>query len=237
VQNLSLVDTCGTVTIMWDPIPTATIYRVLRHRVGSAEWGSIETLNDTVTTDQPGVGTWEYQIIAGNDCGEGAASDIEPITIIPALAQVVNVTATTDSCNCVYLTWDDVDNETDYEIFCNGNFVGVTFANDTTFAHCDSVNALDCNYVINANNSCDMSPPSVPVHGSSIVAPGQVQGVSATDDGCDGITITWTPLTAADGYSIFVDSDSLTSVTAPLMTRVKEPTPTPYVLITSAAMA
>ncbi|MBU0690506.1 hypothetical protein KKH18_01715, partial [bacterium] len=211
VMNLAFTVNCGAVNLTWDFPATADSFRVLRRADGITDFDTLATTPLSSHSDEPGVGTWEYAILALNECGFAPdISNIVSVEIIPALDQVVNFTASHDSCHCVYLSWDDVENETQYQIYCDAELIATTVANNTDTSICDGT--TPCSYQVRAINECDEGPFSDAVIGSYDVEPEAPTGVSASDDNCDHIMVIWDPVDFCDGYLVFCDDDFVDTV-------------------------
>jgi hypothetical protein len=97
-----------TVTIDWPDALGAQTYAVWRRPQGSSTWTQVGfNLTQSVTTDSPGTGTWEYSVSAVNTAGQSARSTVsDPVTLASApvpVNLVVNIT-TIDSTT-VQVAW------------------------------------------------------------------------------------------------------------------------------------
>ena len=187
VTGVSATDnSSANVTITWTDIADEDGYHVYR------DAALIVTLGPDVTSyvDTPAPGTYTYCVAAYNDeCGDGTQGCDSGTRLGPP-GQVQNVNATDDHCDDIVITWDDLANELGYTISRDGVDIANVGPNTTTYT--DTPPPGTYQYRVMAFNGAGPGDLSDPDNGTRLTIPGIVAGVSATDNRCDNITVSWT---------------------------------------------
>ena len=116
------------------------------------------------------------------------------------------VAATDAQCNQVTVSWNTVPSATDYEVFRDGDSLGID--PDGTPPFIDTVTGT-YSYTVRALNGACPSAQSTADNGTGIATPAVPTNVSASDTECEQITISWNTVAGATGYEIFRDDGSL----------------------------
>ena len=205
VTGVTTNDGCGEVEICWNSMANTSGYRIYRNGL------QVGTTSSTCFSDIYNPGCYDYTVQAYNDCGGGFLSDppVEGCSIGP-VSQVQNVSATDDHCGEVIITWDDLPNESNYYVYREQTQVCQVGADVTS---CTDNPADGCyNYTVRAYNACGFGPYSAPDQGCSIPLVAKVTNVSASDDLCGEISITWDDIQNENGYIIYRDGSTIDSV-------------------------
>jgi immune inhibitor A len=195
-------DRCSEVVVVWNLMPNATGYRVYRNSTQISYLPSASASSFTDTTAAAGT-TYNYAVSAFNGSCEGVASATVTGSRATVPPQVTTLSATTDRCSDIHITWQDVSGETGYRFSRNGQLIA-TFPAGTTSYYDTSVTAgISYSYAIQPfNGSCD-GPASAPASGSRLITPNQVTGVTATMERCADIQIAWNDVANAGGFRVF----------------------------------
>jgi fibronectin type 3 domain-containing protein len=177
---------CDSVIINWNEIAAATEYFIFR---GGVQIGIIPT-GTTRFADAPAAGTYLYRVRAYNSCDWGPYSDEVEGTRLGLPVQVTGVTATSNRCDSVVVTWNVASLAASYEI--TRNWTVLTTLPGGTIRYADAPPPGTYSYRVRSINSCGSADASLPVEGTRQVVPTQVLGVSASDDLCNGVRIIWT---------------------------------------------
>ncbi|MFZ5434128.1 MAG: T9SS type A sorting domain-containing protein, partial [Calditrichota bacterium] len=194
------VTNCVTVTLHWNDNPNEEGYYVLRDNVQIAEVAQ----NVVDYIDSPAnPGTYIYRVKAFNDCGSSPASDSAVGIRRGPPAMVTGVNASDTLCNQITITWNDVADEDSFQVQRNGDRIGMTIANVTTFNDMEAAPGSAYAYTVVAFNDCGMSTISAADSGHRATVPVQVTGVVATINRCDSVIVTWTDVATDSGYWIY----------------------------------
>ncbi|MBU1920541.1 fibronectin type III domain-containing protein, partial [bacterium] len=189
VSNIVAEDEgCGQVEIVWDDLSDENGYAVLRNGISIGQ----TPMNDTTYVDVTAApGTYNYNVYAFNNCGNGSLGVPNNGTLYAVLPVVQGVAATTDLCDTVRITWSDALNEIGYRVYRDGVQIGSDLPANTVF--CEDLTAnpwQSYSYDVRALNGPCEGEPSTQVAGESNAIPGSAVVVEATDGDCE-ITIVW----------------------------------------------
>ncbi|MCB9358192.1 MAG: T9SS type A sorting domain-containing protein [Calditrichaeota bacterium] len=224
-QNMSASDAnCGSVTVQWTvntilgldsffvfraDLPNDTIGRLSRGNAGQVR---------TFVDNNPPANAVQYCVRGWSaTCGLGTATcDNGQAGAAPACT-ITNVSATTDRCDSVCVTWTATCADADsFHIFRSNLQVGaVSAAGGPNYTFCHAPQAgQDGLYQIRAKNTCGNGTlqPEPGVTGTRLAAPGNVTGVSASDTLCSEVCVTWNDLPAAEEYEVRRDNTTLATV-------------------------
>jgi hypothetical protein len=205
---------CNAVILNWANVPGETGFRIWRDGiVRDSVAADVLTYNDV--TAVPGT-TYSYQVGSFNACGSSALSTADNgfRGLVPA--QVANVQATDTRCDSVVVTWDAVTGATLYRIRQDGNDIGT--ATGTRFAHAPAAGTYA--YTVTAESVCGGGPVSNPDNGTRISGTPlpQVPNVSATDNNCTDLVITWGNIAGEDSFQIRRNGARVGSVLTDVLT-------------------
>ena len=196
---LATDDGCNNIVVTWTDV-TALGFAIYRDTtlIGDVAPG-VQTLTDTVAA-----GIYTYHVVAHNSCGNGPASNTDTGTRLSPPPAVTDLAASDTGCLAVVITWTDVPGATSYTLYRDALLLGTVPAGVQTYA--DSVAAGTYTYKIVAVNSCGNGPDSNTDAGTRLALPAAATNVVATDDGCDGIIVTWTDAADALSYDVYRDA-------------------------------
>jgi Fibronectin type III domain len=114
------VTSSTSISIMWTDVAAETGYRIERSKDGATEWTPVGTTTIGVTSfGDTGLlqgATYFYRVVASNDVGESAPSDVASATTSVDPASPPTVLAVALSTSSINLTWADVASETGYRV-------------------------------------------------------------------------------------------------------------------------
>lgn len=182
------------VNLVWDAVDGVDEYIVRRDGQFAADAG-----NTTAFTDNPGPGTYSYQIRTRLD-GIDFDADCTPATVTveqPGLGQTC--TATDNGDGSVTVSWDEIVGENTYIVRRNGSFIANV---GPALTYTESPGEGIYTYVIRSrmggvttNTTCE---PTV-----TIDAPPPVdQTCQAVEDGNGTVTLTWDEIPGEDSYQV-----------------------------------
>ena len=210
---------CGEVWVSWTETPGALSYKVYSNTTGVAP--DLDDLDEDTTedevsappfVDQAIVDTLDhfYWVLATNSCGESNVG-LHAIGVAgAAIAESPAIDVTTGSvCDSVDISWDEVETATYYRVYRNtedtntGASViaqpfGTSFWQDTT-----AVAGQEYYYWVTAENDCGESPLA---DDGLLGSTGQLEPpaqVTASDDECDVVTLSWDAVDGAVAYEVF----------------------------------
>lgn len=198
---------CTDVQVTWNTVTGATSYNVLRSAscggAASTFTGVTSPYNDTTAVAGT---TYNYWVIAHNGCGDSTASSCATGTRATVPGQPTGVTASSDRCTDVQVSWNSVSGATSYNVLraatCGGvsptTFTGVTSPyNDAT-----AVAGTTYSYWVVAVNACGNSSDSSCVSGSRMTTPSAPTGVAASSDRCSDVQVSWSASSGATSYNV-----------------------------------
>jgi surface antigen/fibronectin type 3 domain-containing protein len=217
VTGVSATDgLCTGVTITWNNISNESGYTVSRNG------GSIGTTSADVTTYQDNSavsGTvYSYTVAANNSCGTGPQSNADNGWRGVSPPQVNGVVATDDLCPEIIISWNNITGETGYNVYRNTNLLVSVSADVTLYSDQTATPGVSYSYTVAAVSSCGTGPQSNPDMGLRRAGPGQVTGLTASDDLCEEIVVTWNDVAGEDGYFIYQNMVLITSAPANVTT-------------------
>lgn len=203
-------------TVSWDPVTTATYYKVY---VDSSTSGTIFFESTATTIDiSNGILTpasfnetrmFNVCVSAINNAGEGDKSDpvwIETTYVPPKPTGLVASNITTTGFT---LSWDPVTNPniTNFAVTLDGNMLGTPLLSDVFTATYNNIIPGTYSVAVNASNmnagtGATSDPITVSI-GSVLAAP---TGVTVTNPYSSGFTVSWDSVASATSYMIFIYS-------------------------------
>ncbi|MFZ5432977.1 MAG: T9SS type A sorting domain-containing protein [Calditrichota bacterium] len=198
-------DSCQAYHVCWTDVADAEGYRLYRNGIliDSVPSGILCFTDSTIP--QPS----QFSVAAYNACGEGPISP--PILIgFPVLPSINSLTATDGLCDSIYLSWTVAGAADSCAVYRNAVPLGWTSA--AVYTDRTAMPFTVCSYTIAGQNACGMGPLSAPNNGSMSDNPAQVLGVTATQNRCDSIIVTWTDVLHETHYRIIVDGMPVDSV-------------------------
>jgi hypothetical protein len=155
--------------VNWVGVDGALRYRLQRLNDGGVAWDTIAVTGPEVTSyidagRAPGT-TFHYRVIATNEGGDSAPSDVTSATTLVAPPSAPLVTAAPASPSEIHLGWADVIGETGYRVERSSDAAGwVTIAttgqDETTFIDTGLAPDTSYYYRVFATNVAGDSPPS-----------------------------------------------------------------------------
>ena len=225
VTGVSATDnSCSNIVITWNNVSYETGYKVYR----DGNWIATTSTDQTNYTDTPGAGTYSYTVRAYNNCGDGTLSSADSGTRLATPTQVTGVSATDNSCTNVVITWIDVSGESGYYIYRNGSQIGQVGSNTTTYTDDTASPGVTYSYTVAAFNACGTGSQSTADSGMRLASPSQVTDVSATDNSCTNVVVTWTDVDDENGYYIYKDGGQVGQVASDVTSFADTPPPGTY---------
>ncbi|MBN1827151.1 MAG: T9SS type A sorting domain-containing protein [Candidatus Eisenbacteria bacterium] len=179
---------CGSIRVDWLRSAHADGYRVFRDNVMIAV-----TESPLFADGEASPGTHLYKVKAYNSCDVSGFSDADAGSRPPdAPAPPENPNATDNNCKHIRVSWNDTANEDGYRIYRDGAGIPIIVLGPNTTSYEDNaVESGTHTYRIEAYNSCGVGSAG-PVMGERILGyPMAPTDVSASDDRCDDILVTW----------------------------------------------
>ncbi|MGD8395931.1 MAG: PKD domain-containing protein [Candidatus Eiseniibacteriota bacterium] len=198
---------CEVITITWVPpagdFDTIVIYRdgLEIRQQGAAEPPTYDDANAEV-------GEHSYEVAAATTCGERRSAPAVGERLPAPPVAPTDVTASTDQCDRIQITWSPVADAEVYRVFRDGG--GEPIADGltaTSYSDLDVGVGLHA-YTVVAANSCGENG-SMPVDGRRVTVPATPDGLAATTTECDGITVTWADVAMESGYTVVRDGIAL----------------------------
>ncbi len=184
-------DECPRVVIDWNASDHAQFYTIYRDGVGIGEMRDTTNATPSFIDWNPPTGSYTYGVTAGNSCGISAiVTDRGTRRSGPGKPE--NPAATNDRCDGVLVTWDEAVGAESYTVRRNGIIVAgnISFS---VFQYLDSgvPGGSQNSYTVEAVNPCGIAVSASVIGMRASGAPTPPTNVSATDDLCDRVEITW----------------------------------------------
>ncbi|MBN1827464.1 MAG: T9SS type A sorting domain-containing protein [Candidatus Eisenbacteria bacterium] len=198
---------CTIVRLDWNMVMGVSSFRVYRG-------GEIIALLPSTTTyyvDSPGPGVHTYGVSAGGEAGWSSIAVVAG-AIFPAPETPGGLSASDGLCSGVMLDWNAVAAADSYEVFRDGASVAVLPSTILTFE--DAIGSGDWQYQVVAKNKCGRSEPATATGSVSAADPGPPLSISASDDRCSVVALSWTPPPGADSCRILRDGEPLATFPA-----------------------
>ncbi len=202
-------DQCEGVLVTWLDVIIETSYRVYRD-------GSF--IGATLADEMNFMDNMALQ-------GEPHGYSIEPVryncpglisTIVTGIRQgppaaPTNCEASESYCGEVLVTWtDNSDSEAGFRIFRDDAVIDNTGPDATSYHDQNPIGLAT--YRVRSFDSCNNFADSNSDQGDTVSPPSQVQGVSATDDRCDDVIVTWLDLAGESGYLVYRNGIQVSNV-------------------------
>lgn len=201
----------GTVAFAWNPIGSATAYRVARRNGGS--WTVVTTVSGTsyMGTDAADDPQWRVYVGTGT-CAPlpGPATAFDPNGMPACTAP--SITSQTDSdgsgAGSVYFAWDPIPGATGYRVARRqgSTWVVVTTVSGTSFSGADAADDPQWRVYV-GTGACTPTPgPATafdPTGASQVCTAPVLSDESDTDDsGAGTVSFSWNAIPGATGYRI-----------------------------------
>jgi hypothetical protein len=170
------------IQLTWFDVAGEDAYRVERSADGNVGWTVIAWQAADVVgyTDSPlpSGGTFFYRVVATNDAGDSAPSDVASATTVVDPASPPTVTATALSPSSIELDWSDVDAETGFRVerSTDGGVtwtaIATTGQDVTSYTDSGLTAGSTYSYRVFATNAGGDSAPSEVVVASTMADPG-----------------------------------------------------------------
>ncbi|NNE08105.1 MAG: hypothetical protein HKN20_06040 [Gemmatimonadetes bacterium] len=195
-------DSCGVIRLEWiAPVESDTV-SIVRDFVD--EIARIPAAAGFYRDTSSVTGSPLYSLTALNSCGASKPVLIQGARKPDTPPPPATVSASTDSCDGVFLAWSDVENEFGYIILRGGVLVDTVLADVTSYVDTTAAPGVDHSYEIGPFNDCTITPLfSAAVTGAILPPPVPVTTLTASTDNCAGIQLTWTGVAFASGYSVY----------------------------------
>jgi fibronectin type 3 domain-containing protein len=196
----SLSITPGTNFLLAWPLSSGAMsYRLKRSTTSGSGYATLTnttTLNYTNTGLSAGT-TYYYVVTAVNSVGESTNSVQVSATAIPPIP--ANLTATAGNGR-VYLRWDVAPGASYYRVKRGSSSIALVSSNNYT--NSGLVNGITYSFTVSATNSSGQSADSSPASATpQCFLPSVPQGLQAAMAGGQ-ITVQWSPVAEADGYTV-----------------------------------
>ncbi|MBU1983433.1 hypothetical protein KJ815_03375, partial [bacterium] len=199
VQNVAATtDSCTSVTVTWTDVATEDSFRV--YRGGSL----IATLaaNTLIYRDEPlAPGPYTYTVEAMNYCGNAPMSAVANGYVADVPAVVQNLAATMDHCTTVTVTWNDLADELNYELFRDAISLVILGQNVVSYVDTPEVGTHD--YTIRVSNNCGIGELSGVVVGERQGVPTGAPFITVPDSACDTVYFCWTAVDDITRYYLY----------------------------------
>ena len=204
---------CTQTTVTWNSISGADTYNIYRGTGPNALFSSLLSSGATSPyNDLFGLqGIGYYYFVRGiNECGQGPSSAGNLGGRQFPAAIPTGVSASSDSCVSIAISWTSVVNADNYSIYrslFNNSLTAVFLASDSASPYSDSTADIGTTYYywIRASNACGLSSFSASNSGQRSGAPATPANVQAADNvACSNtIAVTWNPVPNVAGYYIY----------------------------------
>jgi hypothetical protein len=191
--------TCAAITITWAATSGADSFIVYRDGVRLGATGPLTLF--MMDTTAAANSSHSYSVAGKSACGLGAQSSPATGTRTGIPAQVSGVAATNNLCDRIVITWSDVNDETTYVLRRNGQLLANLGANTTSYAD-TTVSVGTFGYTVRASNPCGSGQVSPTASGVRIALPSQVQGVTASENNCSYVLVTWNDVASEDSFQV-----------------------------------
>ena len=156
--------------------------------------------------------THNYAVSAKNGCGEGPKSDTDPGTRLAMPPAITTIVASDTNCTYVRITWNNVAGEDSFVVFRGATNLGKTLANDTAFTDNTATPDTIYTYTVLAYNRCGARPAITSDTGKRRAAPLAPLTLTASENSCDSILVTWTATANVDTFLVYRDDAPIASV-------------------------
>lgn len=220
-QNIVSSSTNDSITLKWEPSPSALSYRVYRSLTidGNYEQISPADHSSTIFTDPARVAdtAYYYRLTALEGAKESSMS--EPLKAFTALPTLLNLKVDSQMINGVSLSWDRSNYADKYELLradtINGPYLKV-YNKFPIISPKYTDTGLEQNKtyfykVVALNNRGASSNPSAPVEATTGVNStlGVPTGLTITKYYSNGFNLKWDALPGATGYSLYYSSTGI----------------------------
>lgn len=187
----------GAVELTWDPVPTATSYRVLRRGRQIAEVPT-PSYTDTDVVDGR---TYPYRVVAANENGTGRPSTAVPARAGAGVPVAPEGFVAAAGHAVVELSWLPVRDADSYQVVRDGAVVadGIT---PPAWTDEDVSNGTTYEYSVQAVNVVGTGPSSTTVAVTPQATPPDAPVGLSASRAVGSVTLTWSPAERADSYTV-----------------------------------
>ena len=140
---------CFEVEVSWDQLQCAVVYHIYRNvtdnplTANNIAEGQVITTSPWQDVNALAGQTYFYWVTAENDCGESPKDVSGQLGWVGVTAQPSSVAATNDGCNMTTITWNEVFDATQYDVYRNieNDFGTVTWVGSTDVTTLDDFDA------------------------------------------------------------------------------------------------
>lgn len=216
---------CDGVNLSWANVPGEDGYYLYRESV------PIDTLLPNATSHLDGTApagaALNYQIAAFNACAPNPvlSAGVSGFRNMPAPDPVGGLIATTDLCTGIDLSWVDVEGENGYVVRRGGSPISTIGADETSFLDTLAQPGIPYFYEVGPFNSCSPGPVyNLTAQGERAdPIPGKPATVTASDNSCSAVTLTWSAVATADSFRVFRDNSLIVTVPSGTLTYKDSP--------------
>ena len=214
---------CLEVEVSWDQLQSAVVYHIYRNvtddsaTANNIAEGQVITTSPWQDVNALAGQTYFYWVTAENDCGESPKDANGQQGWIGVTAQPSSVDASDDGCNMTTISWNEVFDATQYDVYRNtandfGTSTWVGSTDVTTLDDSGAAPAVEYYYWVTASSAnCGESSPSSSVTGYSLPGIEIPTNVVATQESlCNEIRLTWdaSNQNVVTTYTIYRSPDS-----------------------------
>jgi fibronectin type 3 domain-containing protein len=203
--NLRVSTRYNQVTLEWDPVDGADRYCIDSL---NSETGLYEYFDDILGTSRPITGlttgdTYDYRVRARITIDlTDHYSDFSYISAVPVLAKPTIDRAISTDYNSILLSWQPVEDATDYEVWYSDGDSPIDTVTSTSFTDTGLAFGADYYYKIRAHVDSDDVYSEFSDIVSAATALRKPTLINAVSEGYDSISLLWSEVAGADGYEI-----------------------------------
>ncbi|MEI7657493.1 MAG: immunoglobulin domain-containing protein [Phycisphaerae bacterium] len=213
---------CDRVRLTWNAAAGATQYKIYRNTVVSTSGASLLGVTsalqyDDLTASSTGTGYY-YWVRTVDGCGEGTAYSASAYGYrTTALLTAPSVVAATDGASCadVTVTWNSQANADIYYVYRNtvNSSTGAAYLGSSlSLAYTDASASAGVMYYyfVRGGNECGIGPFSASDAGYRQAIPVAPAAVSASQNNCLGVSVSWGAVSNATTYSVYRNTANTT---------------------------